>query len=278
MKYCDNSSKEKNTHANVFTKIYKTGKWGNDKALGYEGSSGEGSEYWVNKYYINFIKKFIKIHKISSVVDLGCGSFKIGRKIYDTLNVKYTGYDTYKDLIISHNKKFSKIIKHKTQNYTEYKFEYADLSNQQCRNSLKSTDLCIIKDVLQHWSNKDIIEFMDFLIKSNKYKYILLINCYKSVDTKKNLTKKNLTKKNLTKKNITNKESYNEHNSTKTNKNNYRKDIEAGDFNFLSIDKHPLNKYKGKIDNTEYFGQKLGEYYTKEISVISKLPVIYFKW
>ena len=29
---------------------------------------------------------------------------------------------------------------------------------------------------------------------------------------------------------------------------------------------------------SKYFGQRLGEYYTKAISIISKLPVIYFKW
>jgi hypothetical protein len=64
----------------------------------------------------------------------------------------------------------------------------------------------------------------------------------------------------------------------KDEKDDKRKDIKAGEFNFLSIDKHPLKKYKGKIEKTAYFGQRLGEYYTKEISIISKLPVKLFKW
>jgi hypothetical protein len=39
-------------------------------------------------------------------------------------------------------------------------------------------DLVILKDVLQHWSNENIIFFLDALVDCD-YKYILIVNSYK---------------------------------------------------------------------------------------------------
>lgn len=45
-----------------------------------------------------------------------------------------------------------------------------------------SGDLCILKDVLQHWKNEQIYLFLDYLTKSGKFKYILLVNCCDQID------------------------------------------------------------------------------------------------
>ena len=37
--------------------------------------------------------------------------------------------------------------------------------------------MCILKDVLQHWAINEIYTFMDYLVESKKFKYILLVNC-----------------------------------------------------------------------------------------------------
>ncbi len=37
--------------------------------------------------------------------------------------------------------------------------------------------MCILKDVIQHWTTEEIYVFMDYLIESKKFKYILLVNC-----------------------------------------------------------------------------------------------------
>ena len=55
---------------------------------------------------------------------------------------------------------------------------------------------------------------MNYIIKSHKFKYILLINCY---------------------------------NTTPENTITFRKDIKPGEFSSLSALKYPLNKYGGKV-------------------------------
>ena len=42
---------------------------------------------------------------------------------------------------------------------------------------IKPADLCILKDVLQHWPLESIYKFIDYLISSNKFKYLLVTNC-----------------------------------------------------------------------------------------------------
>ena len=37
--------------------------------------------------------------------------------------------------------------------------------------------MCILKDVIQHWSLKKIYSFLDYLTESKKFKYILIVNC-----------------------------------------------------------------------------------------------------
>ena len=70
----------------------------------------------------------------------------MGYLIYDDLNVKYTGYDVYENIININNKK--------SPNYT---FKHLDFIEN--KRVLESTDLCIIKDVLQHLPTKSIYEF-----------------------------------------------------------------------------------------------------------------------
>ena len=79
----------------IFTNIYEKKIWGNNKNKNYSGSSGEGSGIQYNKKYIKIVKNVIKDYKINNIVDLGCGDFRIGRLLYDDINILYTGYDTY---------------------------------------------------------------------------------------------------------------------------------------------------------------------------------------
>lgn len=151
----------------VFTDIYENCKWGNNKNDKYKGSSGGGSDIDYNKdIYIPFIKSFIKDNQVSSVVDLGCGDFRCGPLIYNDLDVSYTGYDVYHKLI-DYNRENHKLPK--------YNFIHFDFYNH--REQLINADMCILKDVIQHWSLDNIYTFLDYLVENKKYKYILIINC-----------------------------------------------------------------------------------------------------
>jgi hypothetical protein len=81
----------------IFTSIYENCMWGNNNNNEYKGSSGGGSDVYLNKdTYVLFLKNFINTNSIKTVVDLGCGDFRCGKLIYDDLNVLYSGYDVYK--------------------------------------------------------------------------------------------------------------------------------------------------------------------------------------
>jgi hypothetical protein len=40
-----------------------------------------------------------------------------------------------------------------------------------------SADLLVLKDILQHWTDEEVIMFMDWATTSGKYKFIFITNC-----------------------------------------------------------------------------------------------------
>ncbi len=157
----------------VFTYIYENKIWGNNYNVKYNGSSGEGSSINYNKdSYVIFLKKFITDNQIKKVIDLGCGDFICGPYIYSDLDVIYRGYDVYKNVIDFNSSQYPK---------SKFKFVHLDFYNE--KEDIQGGDLCILKDVLQHWPLKDIYEFLDYLVESKKFKYILICNCcYQDTD------------------------------------------------------------------------------------------------
>jgi hypothetical protein len=151
----------------AFTKVYTTKQWGNNDVRHYDGSSGSGSCISYNKdTYVPFLKKFITDNNIKNVIDLGCGDFKCGKIIYHDLNITYTGYDVYEKIVVFNSKYFS---------FPKYSFRHLDFCNK--KESIATGELCILKDVLQHWSLNNIYSFLDYLVEYKKFKYILICNC-----------------------------------------------------------------------------------------------------
>jgi hypothetical protein len=150
-----------------FTNVYENNLWGNNNITEYNGSSGGGSSLNFNKYtYVPFLKKFITDNNIKNIVDFGCGDFICGKIIYGDLDILYTGYDTYKKVIDYNSKQYS---------LPKYSFIHLDFCNN--KENIINGDLCILKDVIQHWSLNDIYTFLDYLVESKKFKYILICNC-----------------------------------------------------------------------------------------------------
>ena len=157
----------------IFTNVYENNIWGNNNIDNYSGSSGEGSSITYNKNsYVPFIRQFIMINNIKTICDLGCGDFRCGKLLYDDLNVSYTGYDTY-----------NKIIQYNSTQHANNKYNFIHLDFFTYKEDIISGDLCILKDVIQHWSLDNIYTFLDYLIESKKFKFIILCNyCHQRKD------------------------------------------------------------------------------------------------
>lgn len=160
-----------------FTNIYENKILGNNNNDVYNGSSGNGSSINYNKdSYVPFLKKFIIDNNIKNIVDLGCGDFICGKLIYNDFDILYTGYDTYK-----------KIIDYNSTQYLlpKYSFKHLDFYNN--KENIINGDICILKDVIQHWSLDNIHIFLDFLIENKKFKYILICNCCNQLQDNTNI-------------------------------------------------------------------------------------------
>ena len=151
----------------VFTDVYENKDWGDNNNVAYNGSSGKGSGIDYNKdSYVPFLKKYIVENNIKNIVDLGCGDFECGKLIYDDLDISYTGYDAYKKIIDYNSTQHS---------LPKYNFIHLDFCNN--KEQIINGELCILKDVIQHWSLDNIYKFLDYLIEYKKCKYILICNC-----------------------------------------------------------------------------------------------------
>ena len=181
----------------IFTDIYINSKWGTNNNNNYNGSSGVGSSVEYNVDYVPFLKSFIKSNDYNMIVDIGCGDFVIGDSIYNDLSVIYFGYDVYETLV-NYNSNY-----YLDQGKYNYNFKILDCyNNPQC---IQRGDLCIIKDVFEHWSNECIVAFLDNIILKKMFKSILICNC--------------------------------------ANRAVGENDINVGEFRELSANHYPLNKY-----------------------------------
>jgi SAM-dependent methyltransferase len=144
----------------VFTRIYKNNEWGGEAG---QYCSGNGSSECHASLYADVVKKFIREKGVTSVVDLGCGDFTVGSKLQMD-NIKYIGIDIVEDLII-HNKD--------AYENTNIFFKCLDIINDE----LPYADLCLMRQVLQHLSNSQIIAVLK---NTKKYKYIIITEHYPS--------------------------------------------------------------------------------------------------
>lgn len=136
----------------TFNKIYTSNRW----IFG----SGTGSIAINNQKYIRFLQNFLDAHPdITSILDVGCGDWQIGREI-DWASKKYIGIDVSDHALAETKQKFES---------TRTEFHIMDAANDE----LPDADLIIIKDVLEHLSFDTIQRILD---KTHQYKYTLIQN------------------------------------------------------------------------------------------------------
>ena len=155
----------------IFTKIYKEKNWHSDDIKSSEYCSGSGSDEKFAAPYIKTVIKFINDNNIKTIVDLGCGDFRIGKKIVQSLpQVKYTGIDVVPALI--------EYLKKENRTFLNVEF----LCKNIVRDEIPLADLILIRQVFQHLSNKDILKVLNNL--GNNCKSYIIVSEHQLIDNK----------------------------------------------------------------------------------------------
>lgn len=131
----------------AFRNIYLTKVWGDN---GEPFCSGDGSHGPVSEQYCASVVRFIRDHHVQSVVDLGCGDFAVGKRIVEASGVRYTGIDVVPELIEHHRRSVRD---------PRATFLCADITND----PLPPGDLYLVRQVLQHLSNREIAKVLSNL-------------------------------------------------------------------------------------------------------------------
>jgi SAM-dependent methyltransferase len=142
----------------VFDEVYERHMWGG--AAG-DYSSGPGSDPAHATPYVSAVGEIISTRDIRTVVDIGCGDFRIGGLIAPLVD-GYTGVDASARIIERNTRLFGSATTH---------FLCADA----VAGALPDGDLCLIRQVFQHLSNSQIQKILDRL---SIYRWIVVSDGY----------------------------------------------------------------------------------------------------
>jgi len=140
----------------VMNQIYEMNLWGGNQFDFYSGIGSHDAK--IIDPYLKVIIAFLESYNRSLIVcDLGCGDFNIGKHL-TKYSKKYIAIDVVENL-----------TKRNKNLYKDHNLEFycLDIINDK----LPSGDCIILRQVLQHLSNKDIEEVIK---KITIYKYIIL--------------------------------------------------------------------------------------------------------
>jgi SAM-dependent methyltransferase len=132
----------------IFERIYGANAWGTGNGGDFDSGSGSGKEFV--QAYVDAISAYVHSHSIRSIVDLGCGDFRVAQNLLNCVTVEYTGCDVVRPLIEHHRRANAN---------AQTQFMCLDI----IKDSLPSGDLYLIRQVLQHLSNAQIATILDKL-------------------------------------------------------------------------------------------------------------------
>jgi 2-polyprenyl-3-methyl-5-hydroxy-6-metoxy-1,4-benzoquinol methylase len=127
----------------TFSNIYAKQVWG--KGLG----SGTGSSPQYCAKWLELLGAHLRQDII--VLDLGCGDWQL-YKDFDWKGASYLGADVV-----------SSVIEENRKNHPEHEFAHVDFSDVGQLGILMAIrpELILIKDVLQHWSDEELVPWLD---------------------------------------------------------------------------------------------------------------------
>ncbi len=140
----------------AMVQIYDKHLWGSNNSAFYSGF-GSHDKKIVNPYLDVVISFLSSFKKPLTVCDFGCGDFAVGSKLV-AYSSKFIAIDIVPKLIDYNRKKFTN---------PNLEFRCLDIS----KDTLPKADCVIVRQVLQHLSNKEVASI---LTKLMDYKYIIL--------------------------------------------------------------------------------------------------------
>lgn len=163
-RYWDFQNLRKNPR-DVFTQIYRKGKWGRRSESEFCSGTGSSDEQIIRPY-VEAITNYIGGHYYEEkpvIVDLGCGDFSLGQN-FVSLCSSYQGIDIVPDLIESLQ----------AGGFPPHvQFRCLDI----IEDALPDGDICFVRQVLQHLSNAQISKILP---KLRKYKTVFITEHYPS--------------------------------------------------------------------------------------------------
>jgi SAM-dependent methyltransferase len=154
----------------TFQDVYERHLWGSDS--GSKFFSGIGSRGAALQVYVQQMADLLRGHCVElgrplTIVDLGCGDFQVGRALLEEFpGLEYVGCDIVPELVTHNNAAYAT---------DKVGFRQLDLVSD----PLPDGDVCLVRQVLQHLSNADIIAFL----KRADYRWIYLTEGHPAIRT-----------------------------------------------------------------------------------------------
>ncbi|WP_019037288.1 class I SAM-dependent methyltransferase [Psychroflexus tropicus] len=140
----------------AMSQIYEQHLWGGKHTDFYSGEGSHRPE--LVEPYVKVVSTFLSNFETTPVIcDLGCGDFNVGSQLVE-FTQKYIAVDIVDDL-----------IRHNQQHFKEEKLEFHQLDL--AKDTLPEGDIALLRQVLQHLSNKEIKKVSK---KLTSYTYVIL--------------------------------------------------------------------------------------------------------
>lgn len=140
----------------VMEQIYEKNLWGGNSDEFYSGFGSHQSE--LVEPYLEAVSLFLNSFKEPLIIcDLGCGDFNIGKELVQYSKM-YIAVDIAENLIQRNKKKFKS---------KDVEFRCLDIAKEE----LPKADCAILRNVLQHLSNKEVQSIIEKLLG---FKYVIL--------------------------------------------------------------------------------------------------------
>ena len=139
----------------VFTSVYEKKSWGRSRDRRYFSGSGSNNETIISTY-VESVSRFLEdFDQPQLIVDLGCGDFTVGSKL-----VPFVSRCIAIDI-------FSGVIEENKELYRSDKVEFRVLDF--INDDIPFANIVLVRQVLQHLSNRDILKFVTKISKRCQY-------------------------------------------------------------------------------------------------------------